>query len=87
MIGIPNAQWGEIIGAFVQRTQRTEAETGEQDLKIWLRNRIAPHKVPKYFFWIGEGAGVPDAFPVNSTGKLVKKELREIAVRLTQEKN
>jgi acyl-CoA synthetase (AMP-forming)/AMP-acid ligase II len=88
VIGIPDAYWGETVGAFVQRTQNSKSETeiGRKDVKIWLRNRIAPHKVPEYFFWIGEGQGVPDELPVNATGKIVKKELRAIAGGLVQGK-
>ncbi|KAL9636858.1 MAG: hypothetical protein Q9164_002562 [Protoblastenia rupestris] len=86
VVGIPDTYWGEIVGAFIHRATNSKPETGigKKDLKIWLRNRIAPHKVPEHFFWIGEGAGIPDKLPVNATGKIVKMELRAIASGLVQ---
>ena len=86
MVGIPDTYWGEIVGAFIHRATNSKSEIGigKKDLKIWLRNRIAPHKVPEHFFWIGEGAGIPDKLPVNATGKIVKMELRAIASGLVQ---
>ena len=88
VIGVPDAQWGEVIVAFVQRTQTSKSEGGTARAnQIWLRNRIASHKIPKYVFWIGEEANVPDEMPVNSTGKLLKKELRDAAVNLVKEQD
>lgn len=87
VVGVPDAQWGEVIVAFVQRTQTSKSKggPGRANLKIWLRNRIASHKIPKYVFWIGEEANVPNEMPVNSTGKLVKQELRDAVMKLVQE--
>lgn len=86
MIGIPDPYWGEIVGVFAQRAREPKSGVGigKKEIKIWLRNRIAPHKVPEHFFWIGEGAGVPGVLPVNATGKIMKTELRAIATDLVQ---
>jgi mevalonyl-CoA ligase len=95
VVGIPDAYWGEIIGAFVQRTAPTTTNTnptsssgepkiGKKEIKLWLRNRIAPHKVPEQFFWIGEEPGVPDELPINNTGKILKAELRAVARSLVE---
>ncbi|KAL5120854.1 hypothetical protein ACEQ8H_001335 [Pleosporales sp. CAS-2024a] len=80
-VGIPDEQWGEIVGAFIKRRPVTQGSTevGSKEMKLWLRKRIAPHKMPEHFFWLGHGAGVPDDFPSNHTGKLLKTELRAIA--------
>jgi len=89
-IGIPDDYWGEIVGVFVQRatavagTETGKRKIGDRDLKLWLRNKVAPHKVPEHFFWIGDGAGVPDALPFNHTGKLMKGELRGVATALVK---
>jgi acyl-CoA synthetase (AMP-forming)/AMP-acid ligase II len=77
VIGVQDPYWGEIVGAFVQRNQGFEID--EKGLKSWLRTRIAPHKVPEHYFWIGEGPGLPDSLPVNATGKIEKVKLRDIA--------
>ncbi|KAA8648041.1 Nonribosomal peptide synthetases (NRPS) [Aspergillus tanneri] len=79
VIGIPDTRWGETIGAYIQRGQNAQSELNAKDIKIWLRNRIAPHKIPDHVFWIGEEAGVPQELPVNATGKVLKTELSAIA--------
>ncbi|KUI58618.1 Putative acyl-CoA synthetase YngI [Cytospora mali] len=84
VVGIPDATWGEVVVAFVKRNERTKpgVKIGSKELKLWLRKRIAPHKMPEHFFWIGEGAGTPDELPINHSGKIVKAELRAVASRL-----
>lgn len=86
VVGIPDATWGEVVVAFVKRNECTKPEVkiGTKDLKLWLRKRLAPHKMPEHFFWIGEGAGAPDEIPINHSGKVVKSDLRAVAGRLAQ---
>lgn len=86
-IGIPDDYWGEIVGVFIKRVSNEDANTkiGNKSLKLWLRNKLAPHKVPDHIFWLGDGAGVPDELPFNHTGKLMKGELRDIAHSLIQD--
>jgi mevalonyl-CoA ligase len=83
VVGIPDARWGEIVGAFVLRAS-PESEVKSKDVKNWLRSRIAPHKVPEHIFWLGELEGVPSQMPVNASGKTLKNELSAIAVSLLQ---
>ncbi|KAK4201975.1 putative acyl-CoA synthetase family [Triangularia verruculosa] len=83
-IGIPDEYWGEIVGVFVKR--ESGSKIGERELKLWLRNKVAPHKMPERFFWLGDGGGIPDELPFNHTGKLMKGELRDIATVLAKEK-
>lgn len=86
-VGIPDDYWGEIVGVFIKRTcQVGTAKLGSKDAKIWLRNKIAPHKIPEHYFWLGDESGVPDELPSNHTGKLLKGELRTIASNLLQQK-
>ncbi|KAK3339656.1 amp dependent CoA ligase [Lasiosphaeria hispida] len=92
-IGIPDDYWSEVVGVFVQRATKVEEagtgndkKIGDKELKLWLRNKIAPHKSPEHFFWLGEGAGVPSELPFNHTGKLMKGELRSIASDLVKQK-
>lgn len=55
-------------------------------MKPWLRNRIAPHKFPEHFFWLGDGEGIPDELPFNFSGKIMKEKLRATACDLLQVK-
>ncbi|KAL4904004.1 hypothetical protein BDW74DRAFT_168506 [Aspergillus multicolor] len=86
VVGVPDAYWGEIIVAFIQGTK--EAKCGptlqKKALKLWLRHRLAPHKVPEHFFVLGSGGSVPDEMPINATGKVLKRELRDVATSLLQ---
>ncbi|KAK9770545.1 putative Amp dependent CoA ligase [Seiridium cardinale] len=95
VVGVPNARWGEDVCAFVQRKQddNTNQDSHQAELqgklntggiKTWLRKQIAPHKVPQYVFWVGEDAGVPERLPVNSSGKVLKRELSSIATSLVR---
>ncbi|KAK6072312.1 AMP-binding enzyme [Seiridium cupressi] len=93
VVGIPDPYWGETVGAFIQRAKgletssgstESQAHVGSKELKLWMRSRVAPHKMPEHFFWIGEGKGVPDDLPVNYTGKVVKSELRAAAIVLVK---
>ncbi|CAJ2510890.1 Uu.00g065150.m01.CDS01 [Anthostomella pinea] len=81
VVGVRDARWGETVGAFLQRQQH-DFNAQSKDVKIWLRKRIAPHKVPDHLFWIGEDPGVPGEFPVNASGKVLKNELGVVANRL-----
>ncbi|KAH8799094.1 putative amp dependent CoA ligase [Xylogone sp. PMI_703] len=80
VVGIPDSRWGEVIGAFIQRTQDVslKGEVQSKDVKLWLRSRLAPHKIPDHFFWVGQD-GVPDELPINVSGKVLKNELSVIA--------
>ena len=79
MVGIPNVRLGETITAFIQRAPGVQGGLKSKDVKIWLRSRIATHKIPDHVFWIGEDVGVPDRLPVNASGKVLKTELCAIA--------
>jgi len=45
------------------------------ELKAWVKDRLAPHKYPRWFEW-------RDALPKNDRGKVARKLLRdELAAR------
>ncbi|CAI7598037.1 unnamed protein product [Penicillium pancosmium] len=80
VVGIPDVRWGETVAAFIDR--RVGSEIGSKDVRIWLRGRLAAFKIPEHIFLTGDGIGVPDQLPVNSSGKILKQELSSIADRL-----
>ncbi|KAL4986020.1 hypothetical protein BDW68DRAFT_189205 [Aspergillus falconensis] len=84
VVGVPDPYWGEVIVAFIQGTKGANSGPTLQKkaIKPWLRNRLAPHKVPEHFFVLGSGGGIPDEMPINATGKVLKRDLRDIASRL-----
>ncbi|MCG7607616.1 MULTISPECIES: acyl-CoA synthetase [Mycobacterium] len=64
VVGAPDADWGEVVVAFVV------GEVSPADLDAHLLERIARFKRPKRYEFI-------DALPKNSYGKVLKRELRE----------
>lgn len=69
VVGAPDAEWGEIVVAFVV-TNGTDVDAAALDAH--LLERIARFKRPKRYEFI-------DALPKNSYGKVLKRDLRERA--------
>ena len=63
VVGAPDAEWGEVVVAFIVGT------AGEQALDTHLLDRIARFKRPKKYVYVEE-------LPKNSYGKVLKRELR-----------
>jgi fatty-acyl-CoA synthase len=71
VIGIPDRQYNEIVGAFIiLKENRTITE---EEIKEKVLQNMARHKVPKHIFFT-------DAFPMTASGKIQKYKLRDIAV-------
>jgi acyl-CoA synthetase (AMP-forming)/AMP-acid ligase II len=62
-VGTPDAEWGEIVVAFIVGTVEPAA------LNAHLLQRIARFKRPKRYEFV-------DELPKNSYGKVLKRELR-----------
>ena len=69
VIGVPDREWGERVRAFV--VKKAGASLDEGALKAFVRERLAGPKVPRDFVFI-------DALPRNPTGKVLKRELRDM---------
>jgi long-chain acyl-CoA synthetase len=68
VVGLPDDEYGERVTAFI--VQREGQQVEPEPLRQWLKARLANFKVPKEFI-------VVDELPKSSTGKLLKREIRE----------
>ncbi|MDD4766317.1 MAG: long-chain fatty acid--CoA ligase [Desulfotomaculaceae bacterium] len=69
-IGVPDKSRGESIRAYVALHDGMTLD--KKDLMAFLKKNLAPFKIPREIIEI-------EALPKNSTGKILKKELRNIA--------
>jgi len=67
VVGMPDRKKGEVVAAFV--LLKEGAQLAEESLLAAIRERIAHFKLPKKIVFV-------DAFPRNSAGKILKKELK-----------
>ncbi|GGK56035.1 long-chain-fatty-acid--CoA ligase [Ornithinimicrobium pekingense] len=68
VIGVPHAELGEEVAAYV--VLRPGAEATEAELVEHVRSQVAPYKYPRTVTLIEE-------LPKGATGKILKRELRE----------
>jgi fatty-acyl-CoA synthase len=67
VVGMPHERWGESPHAFVVLHQGARAT--EDQLKLHVRNAIAPFKTPQWISFV-------DQLPKTATGKVQKFILR-----------
>jgi fatty-acyl-CoA synthase len=67
---VPDTKYGEVVGAFVVRSEGSDI--GEGDIQEYTRARLARYKCPKYVFFV-------DEFPMTASGKIQKFKLRDMA--------
>ncbi len=72
VVGIDDPEWGQRVVAVLVTRQPVDA--GE--LKQWARGILAPHKVPKDFYFT-------DAIPRNALGKTMKPEVVQYVTEQT----
>jgi fatty-acyl-CoA synthase len=70
-LGVEDKEWGQRLRAFVVKTDG--ASIGEDDIKHYVREHLARYKVPREVVFL-------DELPRNPTGKVLKRELREMEV-------
>jgi fatty-acyl-CoA synthase len=70
-LGVEDKEWGHRLRAFVVKTDG--ASIGEDDIKTYVREHLARYKVPREVIFL-------DELPRNPTGKILKRELREIDI-------
>ena len=69
VIGVPDAEWGERVGAAVVTRDGSALEM--EELRAWGRERMAAHKLPSRLL-------ILDALPRNAMGKVTKPAIREL---------
>ena len=70
-LGVEDKEWGHRLRAFVVKADG--ASIGEDDIKTYVKDHLARYKVPREVVFL-------DELPRNPTGKVLKRELREISV-------
>ncbi|WP_082962270.1 long-chain-fatty-acid--CoA ligase FadD2 [Mycobacterium sp. 852014-52144_SCH5372336] len=70
-VGVEDKEWGHRLRAFVVKSDG--ASIGEDDIKGYVREHLARYKVPREVVFL-------DELPRNPTGKILKRELREMDV-------
>jgi fatty-acyl-CoA synthase len=70
VVGAPDDKWGEIPAAII--ALKSGEELSSEDLLTFLRTRLAKFKLPQIVRF------EQDALPKTGTGKILKRELREI---------
>ena len=69
VIGVEDAKFGQRLKAFV--VSHNGSGLDEEAVKEYVKDNLARYKVPREVVFVGE-------LPRNSTGKVLKRELREI---------
>lgn len=75
--GVPSKKYGEEVGAFIILDEGTSLT--EEEVRDWCRGKIARYKIPKYVFFVKE-------YPLTGSGKIQKFKLRELSLKLCEEK-
>jgi len=70
-IGVDDKDWGHRLRAFVVKKQ--DASVDEDTIKVYVRDHLARYKVPREVIFLEE-------LPRNPTGKILKRELREMEI-------
>ena len=69
VVGVPDAEWGETLRAFI--VLRSGEQLGEKEVVEYCREALADYKRPRKVTFLAE-------LPRNPTGKILKRELREL---------
>ncbi len=71
VVGIPDDEWGEIIGAGIVANKALD----EKELNSWLKELLPNYKMPRQYVFLNE-------LPRNVLGKVTKKDLQKLFEKL-----
>ncbi|CAM3423330.1 AMP-dependent synthetase [Bordetella sputigena] len=71
VVGVPDPIYGEAVAAFIEL--RPGATLSAEAIQAHARERIASYKKPKHVFFV-------EALPRSGVGKVLKRDLREMAL-------
>ena len=74
---VPSKKYGEEVGAFIILEDGVNMEP--EDVRDFCKGKIARYKTPKYVFFIKE-------FPLTGSGKIQKYKLKEMSLKLCEER-
>ena len=67
-MGIPDLEWGEIIGAsIVLKENKLEVN----DIITWLKDKLPSYKIPRKYIFVKD-------LPKNVMGKVTKNEIKDL---------
>ena len=70
IVPVPDAHYGEEACACI--LLREGQTISSEEIRAWLRPRVAAYKIPKYMLFL-------DSLPVNSTGKVDPRAVAALA--------
>lgn len=76
VVGIPDEKYGEELCAWIRMRDGREPITAE-NLRAFCEGKLARYKIPRFVH-------IAEEFPQTVTGKIRKREMREISTRLFQ---
>jgi len=68
VVGLPDARFGEVVGAFVRAAPGKKID--KQELFDYLRRHLSPQKTPRHWFEVAQ-------YPMTGSGKIQKFALRK----------
>jgi fatty-acyl-CoA synthase len=77
VVGVPSKKYGEQVGAFIKL--KAGQQLTEEDVQEFCRGKIARYKIPQFIFFV-------DGFPMTASGKIQKYKLRDLSLKLLEEK-
>jgi long-chain acyl-CoA synthetase len=66
VLGIPDAKWGEEVGAAV--ALKEGEQVSEEELRAYVKDQVASYKYPRTIWFV-------DELPKGPTGKILKREI------------
>lgn len=86
IVGVPDDKYGEELGAFLE-LREGQSKPSDDDLRAFVREKLARFKAPRYFWWLGSGGELPNEWPKTASGKVSKPDLRKLLDKLVPQKS